>query len=178
MIFGALAFLAIWVFAGLGGSAANLGWQLHQIKQRRKKNGKRLDVRTRFQQCNSDMYRLERYRAAIGASGSLAGLLGALMCHDPMTPVMFNAVFPMRVWGVNLVLALVDVVCTAKGYSPWLGHGGVLSGLASGIVYYYAKGQKLSMRPARNILSGIGRTLPTYGYLKSLNSTLARSPRH
>lgn len=157
MILGAPSFLGVWIFAGLGGSAAHLGWQLHQIKQRKKnQNPKRLDART-----NWDINRLERYRAAIGASGSLTGLLGALMCYDPMSPVMFYTVFPMRVWGVNLVLALVDVVCTAKGYSSWLGHGGLLGGLASGMIYYYAKCQKVSTSPAWGMMRGIGRILPT-----------------
>lgn len=168
MILGAPSLFGIWVFAGLGGSAAYLGWQLHQIKQRKKRvgrmpnqNGRRLDGVRVTQEYDSHIYRLERYRATNGASGSLAGLLGALMCYDPMTPVMFYAVFPMRVWGVNLVLALVDVVCTAKGYSTSLGNGRLLGGLASGFIYCYAKCQKFSISPAWTMMGGMGRILPT-----------------
>ncbi|TVY26098.1 RHOMBOID-like protein, mitochondrial [Lachnellula hyalina] len=81
--------------------------------------------------------------AAVGASGCVVGLLGALTLVAPRIGVNIFFV-PMTMWQSTLVGVVFSGVCIQTGFLPWIGHVDHLGGMAFGAVYLF-----LAMRRGR-----------------------------
>ena len=72
--------------------------------------------------------------AAVGASGCIFGLLGAVTLANPWGPVRL-VVVPMTMWQSSLIGVIFSGVCIQTGALPWIGHVDHLGGMAFGAVF-------------------------------------------
>lgn len=79
------------------------------------------------------------YRAALGASGAIMGMLGVLIILMPELRVLFFFVIPMSLRVAAIIFALIDLF----GIFPGVAHIAHLTGLGCGLMYgLYLKKQK------------------------------------
>jgi len=79
------------------------------------------------------------YRAALGASGAIMGMLGVLIILMPDLKVLFFFVIPMSLRTAAIIFALIDLF----GIIPGVAHIAHLTGLSCGLLYgLYLKKQK------------------------------------
>jgi len=79
------------------------------------------------------------YRAALGASGAIMGMLGVLIILMPELRVLFFFVVPMSLRTAAIIFALIDLF----GIIPGVAHIAHLTGLGCGLLYgLYLKKQK------------------------------------
>ncbi|MBR9691986.1 rhomboid family intramembrane serine protease [Candidatus Woesearchaeota archaeon] len=79
------------------------------------------------------------YPAALGASGAIMGMIGALIILMPDLKLLFLFVIPMPLWVAGIIWALLDLL----GIFPGVAHIAHLVGMGCGLLYgLYLKKQK------------------------------------
>ncbi len=71
----------------------------------------------------------------IGASGAIAGVLGAAVIAAPRLPVIF-VIFPMPLWIAVIALVALHIAAIAFNWDPEIAWHAHLAGLAAGAVLY------------------------------------------
>jgi len=72
--------------------------------------------------------------SAVGASGCITGVLGAMTLFSPYTAVSVFSL-PLRLWQSSLLLVGLSLAAIKTGTLPWIGHVDHLGGLAFGVVF-------------------------------------------
>jgi membrane associated rhomboid family serine protease len=116
-IYGVPTFVVLWVGAGVFGGAAQSYYWLKQPRYAE--------------------------RSAVGASGSILGMLGALTCAMPQSRVTL-IVFPMSLLQSTLLMAGLSAAAIQQDWLPFVGHMDHLGGMAFGAFWYL-----LAMRRGR-----------------------------
>jgi membrane associated rhomboid family serine protease len=71
----------------------------------------------------------------IGASGAIAGVLGAAVVAAPRLPVIF-VIFPMPLWISVVVLVALHIAAIMFDWDPEIAWHAHLAGLAAGVILY------------------------------------------
>jgi membrane associated rhomboid family serine protease len=71
----------------------------------------------------------------IGASGAIAGVLGAAVVAAPRLPVIF-VIFPMPLWIAVIALVALHIAAIAFDWDPEIAWHAHLAGLAAGAILY------------------------------------------
>ncbi len=136
-IFGAGGFVGLWLGSAAACGAAQIMWEVVQEQELRKKQKDRIRV-LGYQLVKEDPTRSITFTRAIGASGSVLGIITAAGCFQPH---MVVNIFPIPVgipaWGAGLMFATFSVSAMVTGLIPGWGHAGHLGGMAFGAAYYY-----------------------------------------
>jgi membrane associated rhomboid family serine protease len=72
---------------------------------------------------------------AVGASGCIFGLLGAMTVFSPKMTVLFSGFLPMRMWQSSLITVILSLSAIQPQTLPWVGHVDHLGGMAFGVVF-------------------------------------------
>ncbi|MBN2182114.1 MAG: rhomboid family intramembrane serine protease [Sedimentisphaerales bacterium] len=73
----------------------------------------------------------------VGASGSILGMLSAAAILFPNSIVLLMFVFPMRLWVLAIILAIVSIMNLFVGYNSG-GEAAHLAGMAAGAAYVFS----------------------------------------
>jgi membrane associated rhomboid family serine protease len=118
LLYGPVTFVSVWLAAGVGGGYLGINWPsiMDEAVKRKiisKSFGPHKDSR------------LEETQGAVGASGSILGMIGVLTCA-----------FPRVYLPQTLAIAGFSVICAAFDLIPELGHIGHLGGMATGAAWW------------------------------------------
>ena len=142
LMLGVPAFVSVWISSGVVGSIASLAWMKRResiqaegrgsIWSRRGKEEGRRWFAPKF------IPGEEPPRASVGASSAIYGLLGALVCVAPRTPIgLIFVPIPFPLWQMIVATTAGSLYCLDSGVLAGWDHASHLGGLAGGMSAYF-----------------------------------------